>query len=73
MKALMQPGERGELCKIRYKCVEIAPFTTGACAYCDLKGSDACTFMLCFPDDRPDGKRVIFKVQCRLTYKKSKK
>lgn len=62
MKQEMTIGEYTKYDKKVFRCVADNHSTMKRCILCDLRQYGLCNFVCCQPDEREDGKAVIFKL-----------
>lgn len=60
MKTEMKIGEYGRIDHKQYRCVEDRHSQMKRCILCEIRQYGMCGSMLCQPDERKDGKAVIF-------------
>lgn len=62
MKSYMKAGEYSMFDRKRFRCVADGHSQMKRCLLCDLREYGLCAFVRCQPDERSDGKAVIFRL-----------
>ena len=62
MKNYLKIGESSRFAKKTFRCVADGHSQMKRCLLCDLREYGLCAFVRCQPDERSDGKAVIFRL-----------
>ena len=60
MKSYLKIGEYGRYDNKQFRCVEDGHSQMKRCILCELRKYGLCKVMQCQPDEREDGKAVVF-------------